>query len=254
MAIPVVPQDSSSYNTTNTNYPAGHSPDSGGIVTTPPPGGTAQKLVSGTSNPATVAGTGVPFIWEPVNYTPPKLAVSDNFPGTLLSSSWTMVLNGHGDTTGFTISNGLVRDLDTGLQYGCVAYWNKNSSFPADQYSQVALTLDHTQNGGAGPAVRVQASGACYFLLCYYNNTVTYLFRMSDNFNATQLATVATPKFTVDGTVAKIRVSGSSIIGSINGVDFISATDTTLASGQPGIYGDNGNPTTGMGLWSAGQL
>jgi len=129
-------------------------------------------------------------------------------------------------------------------------YWNASSN-SADQYSRVTVgaTVSTTT---LGPAVRVQSGGSRYRFVWWSGSY--YLQYMPGTGNGTNLQIVSAGAPSV-GTVLNLTVSGTTLNAYVNGGLILTATDSNLSSGQPGIdvgYGmPVGNATSG---WSGGDL
>ena len=125
-------------------------------------------------------------------------------------------------------------------------------SYTSDQYSQVAVTSTQLTGGQwIGPMVRAQNGGqSAYVGIYYWNNgsPVLMLFKRSGG-NWTQLGSTYTSGPLAAGTQLRVQAVGSAISFLQNGVQRISATDTSLSGGAPGImsYG-----TGQVSNWSGG--
>jgi len=132
-------------------------------------------------------------------------------------------------------------------------------SYPSDQYSQVELTSSQPSGGGwIGPMVRAQDGGQSAYVGIYFWNfgtPVLMLFKR-DGGGWTQLGDTYNSGPLPAGTQLTLMVTGSTISFQQDGVTRITATDTSLTGGAPGImaYGtghaDNwsgGPATTGGG-------
>jgi hypothetical protein len=103
--------------------------------------------------------------------------------------------------------------------------------------SQIVIqALGSGSNTDAGPAICLDSSGNGY---CFHNaaNFQLYIFRLPSFATA---ANVAGSNFAVND-IVRIRRSGNDVIGSVNGVDVITATnDTTFTTGNSGITAYHG--------------
>ncbi len=159
-------------------------------------------------------------------------SASDNFAGSAgnLSANWTAMTDG-----AMTISTpGQVTGGNASANTGDIY---TGQSFTSDQYSQIQTTSTQlTGSQWIGVGVRAQAGGQNLYLGLYWwqNGTpVLMLFkRISGNF--TQLGTYASGPLPA-GTQLQLTAAGSTLALSENGVVRISATDTTLTGGNPGI-------------------
>ena len=131
-------------------------------------------------------------------------------------------------------------------------------AYTSDQFSQVEVTSTQLTGGQwIGPMVRAQSGGQSAYVGIYYWNNGSpdlMLFKRSGS-NWTQLGGTYNSGALAAGTQLQLRVVGSTISFLQNGVQRISATDTGLTGGAPGImsYGtgrvDNwsGGTATGTG-------
>ena len=127
-------------------------------------------------------------------------------------------------------------------------------TFTSDQYSQVAVTSTQPTGGQwIGPMVRAQNGGqSAYVGIYYWNNgtPVLMLFKRSGG-SWTQLGSTYNSGALAAGTQLQVQAVGSTISFLQNGVQRISATDTSLSGGAPGImsYG-----TGQADNWSGGDV
>jgi len=112
-------------------------------------------------------------------------------------------------------------------------------SYTSDQYSQVEVTS--TQLTGAqwiGPAVRAQNGGQNAYVGIYnWNNgsPVLMLFKRSGSNTWTQLGSTYNSGPLTAGTQLQLKAVSSTITFLQNGIQRITATDTSLSGGAPGI-------------------
>ena len=150
-----------------------------------------------------------------------------------------------------TASSGVSGDIRTGEAY------------TSDQFSQVAVTSTQLTGGQwIGPMVRAQSGGQnAYVGIYYWNNGSPDLMLFKRNgSNWAQLGATYNSGALAAGTQLQLMVVGSTISFLQNGVQRISATDTGLSGGAPGImsYGtgrvDNwsGGTATGTGGGAVG--
>ncbi len=163
-----------------------------------------------------------------------------------LGSGWTAVSDG-----GLAISNGVVIGTNAGGVSGDV---RTGESYGSDQYSQVLVTS--TAVGGGqwiGPAVRAQKGGQNLYLGLYYGNggrpELMLFKRISGVW--TQLGSAYPSGPLAAGTQLKLTVVGSSLVFSANGVARITATDSSLTGGAPGIMAYD---TATAGTWTGGSV
>ena len=166
-----------------------------------------------------------------------------------LGPNWTDISDG-----GLTIiSQAVAGTASTGVS-GDI--WNA-ATFTGNQYSQVAITSTQlTGTQWIGPMVRAQNSGRSAYVGFYkWNNgsPIMQLFKRSGSNGSvwTQLGSTYNSGPLAAGTLLQVKAVGSTISLLLNGVQRISATDTSLSGGAPGImsYG-----TGQVGNWSGGDV
>ena len=121
-------------------------------------------------------------------------------------------------------------------------------------YSVEVVARSGNISNGIGPAVRMAASSTVtYYGYIIFGGDAAYLVEITAGGEAildTGSAITASTNYTL-----RLEVDGSTIRGYLNGVLDVSATDTSLASGPPGImaYGDN-DANTYVTTWTASDL
>ena len=146
-----------------------------------------------------------------------------------LGPAWTPMSDG-----GMAISSQVV----TGTNAATSGDIRVGETYASDQSSQIEVTA--TQVGGGqwiGPAVRAQNGGQDLYLGLYWGNggsPVLMLFKRSAG-NFTELGSPYASGPLAAGTQLTLSASGSTLSFAENGVVRISATDTTLSGGAPGI-------------------
>ena len=173
-------------------------------------------------------------------------AASDNFnrANGSLGANWTDMTVG-----GLAISNDAVIGTQAAGNSGDIY---TGTAFGSDQSSQIQLTS--TPIGGGqwiGPAVRAQNGGQSLYVGIYWGNNGNpelELFKLL-NGGWTQLGSSFASGSLAAGTELTLSVTGSTLSFSENGVVEITATDTSLTGGAPGImaYG-----TSTAGDWVGG--
>ena len=121
-------------------------------------------------------------------------------------------------------------------------------------YSVEVVARSGGSSNGIGPAVRLAASSAVtYYGYVIFGGDAAYLVETTAG-GETILDTGSAITASTDYTL-RLEVDGSTIRGYLNGVLDVSATDTSLASGPPGImaYGGN-NANTYVTTWTASDL
>ncbi len=174
-------------------------------------------------------------------------SASDNFnrANGSLGAGWTDMTVG-----GLAISNDAVIGTQAAGNSGDIY---TGQAFGSDQFSQVQVTS--TPIGGGqwiGPAVRAQNGGQSLYVGIYYGNNGSpelELFKLL-NGGWTQLGGAVASGNLAAGTQLALSVTGSTLSFSENGVVEITATDTGLTGGAPGImaYG-----TSTAGDWVGGN-
>lgn len=121
-------------------------------------------------------------------------------------------------------------------------------------YSVEVVARSGNISNGIGPAVRMAASSTVtYYGYIIFGGDAAYLVEITAGGEAildTGSAITASTNYTL-----RLEVDGSTIRGYLNGVLDVSATDTSLASGPPGImaYGDS-DANTYVTTWTASDL
>jgi len=128
-------------------------------------------------------------------------------------------------------------------------------TFTSDQYSQATVTSTQlTGQQWIGPMVRAQNGGQNAYVGIYSwsnGSPVLMLFKRSGSNNWTQLGSTYNSGPLAAGAQLEVVAIGSTISFLLNGVTQISATDTSLTGGAPGImsYG-----TGQVDQWSGGSI
>lgn len=126
-------------------------------------------------------------------------------------------------------------------------------TWPANQYSEVAMGADPSSSNFLGPAVRMGNglngymaevtgpinAGTTIHIVAYVGGTSTTLTTIGVTINT--------------GDLVRIRAQGTTITVSVNGTDIGNVTDSTVTSGAPGIFINNGSSGLGsVTSWSGG--
>ena len=131
--------------------------------------------------------------------------------------------------------------------------WTANS-FTSDQSSQMTVTSTPlTGNEWIGPVVRAQNGGQNLYVGIYFWNSGSPELMLFKRIGGgwTQLGSPYQSGAPVAGTQLELTAVGSSLQFSENGVVEITASDTSLTAGAPGIMANGG--ATG-GSWSGGSV
>ena len=211
------------------------------------PGFFVRALVLG----ALVLGAlSIPIFATPKPASAAAGSVSDNFNranGTL-GAGWTDMSDG-----GMAISSQVV----VGTKSAYSGDIRTGENYASDQSSQIEVTSTQLSGGQwLGAAVRAQNSGQNLYLgLYFWNNGSPELMlfkRISGNW--TQLGGSSFQGALAAGTQLTLSVTGSKLTFSQNGVARITATDTSVTGGAPGImaYGTpKGDNWVGVGTTGA---
>lgn len=128
-------------------------------------------------------------------------------------------------------------------------YWN-DATFSNDQFSQITITSAGGMTSSLGPAVRMQGIGESYYVLSGLGTKIN--LQLESSGVASTLGTFNHQL--VPGDVLRLEVLGTALTAKLNGTTIITATDSTFASGFPGVAGSNTiSPATGND-WSGGSL
>jgi len=170
------------------------------------------------------------------------MAPADNFnraDETPLGGNWSThagVGNGCGLFSNQVIGN------NAGL---ACSFWNA-TTFPDNQYSQIVVV----GTGSVGPAVRIRTSVQydAYVVYMPVSGTVT-IYRIQNG----TLTSLSTPNFAfAAGDVIRLTVVGTLLTVYKNGVSQGSVTDTVLATGSAGVFGDSASVVADN--WSGGSI
>jgi hypothetical protein len=127
-----------------------------------------------------------------------------------------------------------------------VANWNANT-FAADQFSEVTMPVVGTAFGG--PAVRISGSNNWYSCL---ESTSGNLMTIQKNVNGSLTSLVNTGITPANGDLVRAEVAGTTITCRQNGAVINSTSDSSLASGSPGM--DVQSTAATFDNWSGGNL
>ncbi len=161
-----------------------------------------------------------------------------------LGPEWTDMTVG-----GLAIVNQQVRGTNTGGKSGDI---RTGEAYDSDQYSEVQVTSTQLSDSQwVGPAVRAQAGGQDLYVGIYFwnNGSPELMLFLSDNGNWSELGGIRTGPLTA-GTILTLTAVGSSLAFAVNGTVVISASDSTLTGGAPGIMA---NDLATTGNWSGGN-
>jgi len=171
---------------------------------------------------------------------------SDNFdrPNGSLGPEWTNMSMG-----GLAIANDEVTGTSAGGNSGDI---RTGEAYGSNQYSTVQVTstpLTGTQ--WIGPTVRAQDGGQDLYVGIYYwnNGSPALMLFLLNNGSWSELGAAATSALTA-GTQLTLTAVASTLDFAENGTVVVSATDSTLTGGAPGIMA---NGTATAGNWAGGD-
>lgn len=169
---------------------------------------------------------------------------SDDFGGTL--ASWTS------DSGTWSISSGTLRQTITGGAWRKLRYTAAMDTANYDIQAD-ARTSDLTLGAGVGGRM-VASSAVTYYGWALFGGDRTYLVELtagSESVLATGSSITASTTYTL-----RLRCSGSSLTGYLNGATDASATDATLTDGRVGCisYGVLNTTNDWIDTWSAQDL
>lgn len=162
-----------------------------------------------------------------------------------LGPNWTDITDG-----GLTISSEQVVGTNAASTSGDI---RTAETYASDQFSQIQITSTQLSGGQwIGAAVRAQSGGDNLYTGIYYWNNGAPLLMLFKRFSGgwTQLGSSFASGPLAAGTQLQLAAIGSSLTFSENGTAVITATDTSLTGGAPGIiaYG-----TSAAGNWAGGD-
>jgi hypothetical protein len=209
------------------------------------PTGEVCTVANGSGTVAAANVTGVSVACAAVSGGAPSGAVTDNFDRAngSLGPDWTDMSVG-----GLAIANDEVTGTNAGGNSGDI---RTAESYDNDQFSGLQVSSTPlTGNQWIGPAVRAQDGGQELYTGIYYWNYGSpelLLFKLDDGW--TELGTASTGALAA-GTELTLSAVGSSLEFAENGTVMVSANDSTLTGGAPGIMA---NGTATAGEWSGGD-
>ena len=165
------------------------------------------------------------------------LPATDNFNrpnASTLGSNWTQ-------DTGF----GIWSNYAYPGSWPSIAYWNADS-FASDQYASGVIKFLMGNWLTWGPAVRVSL-GKSYSLCAHDTDKLT--IRKNYEGTVTDLSTVTYTHSA--GDVLRIEISGANLVGFVNGVSKVTASDSSITTGAAGLAGYSGGDCDS---WEGGNL
>ncbi len=175
-------------------------------------------------------------------------AASDNFARANgpLGPNWTNLTDG-----GLTISNQMAMGTNASGNSGDI---RTAETYTNDQYSQITVTSTAlTGSQWIGPMVRAQNAGSGLYVGIYFwnNGSPDLMLFKRINGNWTQLGSTYASGALAAGTTLTLTVVGTTLTFAQNGVTRITATDTSLTCGAPGIMA---NGTATADNWTGGNV
>jgi hypothetical protein len=151
---------------------------------------------------------------------------SDNFnrSNSSLTTPW---INSAGGFGSLAINTNVV-GTNSGANADSEAVYDGGITWPNDQYAEVVITTLGGADGG--PCIRA-GSGDGYFCTAFTGSTIE-LFRIS---GFAGIATYNGGGYSLND-VIRIEAQGTTIRVKQNGVTRITVTDSSVASGKPGIH------------------
>jgi hypothetical protein len=169
----------------------------------------------------------VDYVTLALEYTDASSTLSDDFNRASLGSDWERVL---GDTDWAINASTTARPGD---DFADTAMRRTETSFPNDQFAEAKIEFESSGSNRAGVAVRMDASGDCYF--ARINDTGVEVWKrvggtntfVTDWGSTLSAGTFYTVRLAVVGTTLKL---------SVNGLLRATVTDSALTSGKPGLW------------------
>ena len=214
-------------------------------VLTQPSGQTcAVSGGTGTVGTANVTGVAVTCTTSGGSGT---LTASDDFnrANGALGSNWTAMSDG-----AMTISSQVVAGGNSGQSGGT----RTAETYTSNQYSQVQVTSAQLTGGQwIGPAVRSQNGGQNLYLGIYFWNSGSPQLRLYKRTSGsfTQLGSSYPTSGLGAGATLRLTAAGSTVSFLLNGSPVITATDTGLTGGAPGIMAFG---TATADNWAGGNI
>lgn len=168
-----------------------------------------------------------------------------NSDGTALAThnaSWTVSVGGFSVNTNSLYATGAA---------ACLAFWNA-ASFNDDQYSQVVLVAVGGSNRYLGCAVRCDTGSAdTAYTAQYRSGAAGFLSKRVAGTPTTLSSTLNTPNV---NDVLRLEAEGTTITALVNAAQDEQVTDSAIASGAAGIYGQNTSTLHRLDDWDGGNL
>jgi hypothetical protein len=212
------------------------------VLTNPSGQQCAVSNGSGTAGSSNITNVGVTCTANTTN------SITDNFARAngSLGPNWTALSDG-----ALSISSQMVIGTNPGANSGDI---RTAETYASDQYSTIQTTSTPLTGGQwIGPMVRVQGNGSGLYTGIYYWNSGSPVLMMFARINGswTQLGSTYASGALPAGTSLTLTATGSTLTFAQNGVTRITATDTSLTGGAPGIIAFD-TPTATS--WAGGNV
>lgn len=172
--------------------------------------------------------------------------VSDNFNRAdgALGANWTTITGQNAFTI---VSNQAENPITTGSHGN--TYTGASWTGGADHYTELTVKANPAQNDG-GPTCRAATAAQTYYVACINNNDAVAL-GSSQRFEVfrvmagvfTQVGSTVTMVISAND-VLRCEAQGTTIRGLVNGVQKVTGTDSSIASGKPGMEWWHGSAGT----------
>lgn len=173
-------------------------------------------------------------------YTDDFNRANDNY--GLNSANWTQAGGTMGNMS--LISNAVAG----GSAYGMMMVYTAGS-FSDDQYSQCKMLVAEQ----TGPTVRGSTSAAQGYTFWPRSGGGVTLTEWTSGPTKTEIAYDAGVSLSAND-ILRIEISGSNITCKVNGSTVLTHSDSTTASGRPGIGGSYSESTASLDDWEGGDL
>jgi hypothetical protein len=165
--------------------------------------------------------------------------------------TWVFGLNQNAGSTAKIYSNVLTKDNDASAN--AAVYYLTGETLNNDYYVQAKIKMMSSVSSGAAIVARINTASDNYYWLRHNRDQNRWELRVTVNGTASTLnsgsALYSDTMNAGDERVAKLEVIGTSIKAYIDGIERISATDSSHSSGQPGIrFNGIQSQTTGYSI------
>lgn len=185
----------------------------------------------------------------PTEIAADTFAYADSVDLMAVAPNWSLVESFVGALPG--VVSGKVYPV--GANRACVR-WNADS-FPNDQY--VEATIDQLGDSEAmGISIRCAPSAVSYYMFIVEFTVGGGYMTIMKMVDGVPYDVIGQGLSLVTPCTLRLEARGTSLVGLINGESKLAFTDSSLASGYPGIAfrGNNVSPTSLLDNWSGGAL